>query len=51
VAEIAELTALRPGNVWVLLHRARAAFLERMTAFELRETLTRSAPAKSEEQG
>jgi RNA polymerase sigma-70 factor (ECF subfamily) len=33
---IAELMALRPGNVRVLLHRARAAFLEQMTACELR---------------
>jgi RNA polymerase sigma-70 factor, ECF subfamily len=46
VAEIAELTELRPGNVRVLLHRARAAFLKRMTACELRETSNRSAPAE-----
>jgi RNA polymerase sigma-70 factor, ECF subfamily len=51
VAEIAELTGLRPGNVRVLLHRARAAFLKRMTACELRETSNRSAPEQSEEQG
>ena len=51
VAEIAELTGLRPGNVRVLLHRARAAFLKRMTAGELRETLTRRAPAEPEERG
>lgn len=50
IAEIATLTGLRPGNVRVLLHRARAAFLKRMTACELRETLTRSALAESEEQ-
>ena len=39
ISEIATLTGLRPGNVRVLLHRARAAFLKRMTALELRETL------------
>jgi RNA polymerase sigma-70 factor (ECF subfamily) len=32
IAEIAELTGLRAGNVRVLLHRSRAAFLKRMTA-------------------
>ncbi len=42
VAETAALTGLRPGNVRVLLHRARAAFLKRMTERELRETLTRA---------
>ena len=42
VAEISILTGLRPGNVRVLLHRARAAFLKRMMECELRETLTRS---------
>ena len=41
VAEISTLTGLRPGNVRVLLHRARAAFLKRMTECELRATLTR----------
>jgi hypothetical protein len=35
------LTGLRPVNVRVLLHRARAAFLKRMTEYELREVLTR----------
>jgi len=52
VAEISALTGLRPGNVRVVLHRARAAFLRRMTACELRETLTRDqladAPASTE---
>jgi len=38
IAEIAALTGLRAGNVRVLLHRARAAFLKRMTARELSET-------------
>jgi len=42
IAEVAQLTRLRPGNVRVLLHRARAAFLKRMTARELAETLTRT---------
>lgn len=41
IAEIAELTGMRPGNVRVLLHRARAAFLKRMTAREVNETLRR----------
>jgi RNA polymerase sigma-70 factor (ECF subfamily) len=40
VAEIAQLMELRPGNVRVLLHRARAAFLQRMTERELREALS-----------
>jgi len=44
VAEIAALTGLRPGNVRVVLHRARAAFLKRMTDGELRETLAREEP-------
>ena len=48
VAEISALTGLRPGNVRVLLHRARAAFLKRMTACELRETLIREEPAPRE---
>jgi RNA polymerase sigma-70 factor (ECF subfamily) len=46
ISEIAALTGLRPGNVRVLLHRARAAFLKRMTEGELRETLVREAPEK-----
>jgi RNA polymerase sigma-70 factor (ECF subfamily) len=37
VVEIAEIMRLRTGNVRVLLHRARAAFLTRMTECELRE--------------
>ena len=48
VAEIATLTGLRPGNVRVLLHRARGAFLKRMTESELRDALTREAPAATE---
>jgi RNA polymerase sigma-70 factor (ECF subfamily) len=48
IAEVSALTGLRPGNVRVLLHRARAAFLKRMTDCELRETLTREEPASSE---
>ena len=42
IAEVAELTGLRPGNVRVLLHRARAAFLKRMTSRELQASLGRS---------
>lgn len=41
IAEIAALTGLRAGNVRVLLHRARAAFLKQMTARELTESLAR----------
>ena len=37
IDEIAELMRLRPGNVRVLLHRARAAFLKAMVARELEE--------------
>jgi RNA polymerase sigma-70 factor (ECF subfamily) len=51
VAEIADLTGLRPGNVRVVLHRARAAFLERMTDCELRETLAREELAAREKRG
>ena len=50
IAEIAELTGLRAGNVRVVLHRARAAFLKRMTAGELREALAASAPGRELEQ-
>lgn len=39
VAAIAELMGLRAGNVRVLLHRARKAFLKEMTARELGEAL------------
>jgi|SRR5579862_41592 len=39
VDEIAELMQLRPGNVRVLLHRARAAFLKTMVGRELAEEL------------
>ena len=50
IAEIAALTGLRPGNVRVVLHRSRAAFLKRMTDVELRETLTREEPARRGDQ-
>jgi RNA polymerase sigma-70 factor, ECF subfamily len=40
--EIAELMRLSPGNVRVLLHRARAAFLKAMVARELEEQDVRS---------
>jgi RNA polymerase sigma-70 factor (ECF subfamily) len=49
IAEIADLTGLRAGNVRVLLHRARATFLKRMTARELSETLARPDPAEGRE--
>ncbi len=39
IDEIAELMELRPGNVRVLLHRARAAFLKAMVACELNTDL------------
>ena len=39
IDEIAELMQLRPGNVRVLLHRARAAFLKTMVGRELAEEL------------
>jgi RNA polymerase sigma-70 factor (ECF subfamily) len=39
VIEIAEIMRLRTGNVRVLLHRARAAFLTRMTECKLQEAL------------
>ncbi len=48
VAEISALIGLRPGNVRVLLHRARACFLKRMTECELRETLSRDELVSSE---
>jgi len=51
IAEIAALTGLRPGNVRVLLHRARAAFLKRMTVCELRETRPANEPAEPEKRG
>jgi RNA polymerase sigma-70 factor (ECF subfamily) len=51
IAEIAALTGLRPGNVRVLLHRARAAFLKQMTAGELRRILPPDEPAEPEERG
>lgn len=37
VGEIADLMRLRPGNVRVLLHRARVAFLKKLEEHELRE--------------
>jgi RNA polymerase sigma-70 factor (ECF subfamily) len=45
VDEVAAHLGLRPGNVRVLLHRARAAFLKSMIACELDEALAAS-PAK-----
>jgi RNA polymerase sigma-70 factor (ECF subfamily) len=37
IEEVSEHLGLRPGNVRVLLHRARAAFLKSMTACELEQ--------------
>lgn len=39
VDEIAQLMRLRPGNVRVLLHRARASFLKTMVSCELAEEM------------
>jgi RNA polymerase sigma-70 factor, ECF subfamily len=50
VAEVAELMGLRVGNVRVLLHRARATFLKRMTACELRDALPRQHQDEEPEQ-
>jgi RNA polymerase sigma-70 factor (ECF subfamily) len=41
--EIARLMNMRPGSVRVLLHRARAAFLKKLTACELRAAQPRGA--------
>jgi RNA polymerase sigma-70 factor (ECF subfamily) len=43
IDDVAEHMGLRPGNVRVLLHRARAAFLKSMTACELDEALREGA--------
>jgi RNA polymerase sigma-70 factor (ECF subfamily) len=52
VDEVAAHMGLRPGNVRVLLHRARAAFLKSMVACELDEalaaTVSRPTPAVKE---
>ena len=45
VEDVAAHLELRPGNVRVLLHRARAAFLKSMVACELDEALATHAPA------
>ncbi len=47
-AQIAELTGLSAGNVRVVLHRARAAFLKRMTATELRAAVADERQTKRE---
>jgi RNA polymerase sigma-70 factor, ECF subfamily len=44
VDDVAAHLELRPGNVRVLLHRARAAFLKSMIACELEDALVQSAP-------
>ena len=48
VLEIAEILRTRPGNVRVLLHRARSAFLKKMTEHELREACEWNEPARPE---
>ena len=48
IAEIAALMGLRAGAVRVLLHRARRAFLKRMTERELEETLASGSATASE---
>jgi len=47
VEEVAAYMGLRPGNVRVLLHRARAAFLKSMIACELSQALAASEPGPS----
>lgn len=44
VDDVAAHMRVRPGNVRVLVHRARAAFLKSMVACELEEALRASAP-------
>jgi RNA polymerase sigma-70 factor (ECF subfamily) len=44
VDEVAAHLALRPGNVRVVLHRARAAFLKSMLACELQDTIGTKEP-------
>jgi RNA polymerase sigma-70 factor (ECF subfamily) len=44
IDDVAAHLGLRPGNVRVLLHRARAAFLKSMIACELEEALATNAP-------
>jgi RNA polymerase sigma-70 factor (ECF subfamily) len=46
VDDVAAHLGLRPGNVRVLLHRARAAFLKRLIACELDEALATTASPK-----
>jgi RNA polymerase sigma-70 factor (ECF subfamily) len=43
VEEVAAHLGLRPGNVRVILHRARAAFMKSLIACELEEALATSA--------
>ncbi|HEY4187522.1 MAG TPA: sigma-70 family RNA polymerase sigma factor [Polyangia bacterium] len=44
IDDVAAHLGLRPGNVRVLLHRARAAFLKSMIACELEDALATNAP-------
>jgi RNA polymerase sigma-70 factor (ECF subfamily) len=47
IEEVSEHLGLKPGNVRVLLHRARAAFLKSMTASELEQARDEDAPARA----
>jgi RNA polymerase sigma-70 factor (ECF subfamily) len=47
IEEVSEHLGLKPGNVRVLLHRARAAFLKSMTAAELEQAREEDAPARA----
>src|SRR5258708_9606247 len=46
IDEVAQHIGVRPSNVRVLLHRARAAFLKSMTACELDQALEESAAGR-----
>jgi RNA polymerase sigma-70 factor, ECF subfamily len=48
IDEVATLMELRPGNVRVLLHRARAAFLKSMIACELEEATKDASATKKD---
>ena len=48
IAEVASLMGLRAGAVRVLLHRARRAFLKRMTESELEEAMASGLTAASQ---
>jgi RNA polymerase sigma-70 factor (ECF subfamily) len=50
VDEVAAHMGLRSGNVRVLLHRARAAFLKSMMACELEDALASNAAARTKKE-